>query len=62
MLMKDVVTRIVSSLFMGTVCYVFGIMMIETQVFPTIIDWDSVGLFLGVIYGGFKDELNTYLF
>jgi len=62
MLISNVVTRIVSSLFMGTVCYVFGTMMIETQVFPVSIDWDSVGLFLGIIYGGFKDELNIYLF
>lgn len=62
MLMSNVITRIVSSVFMGTLCYILGAMMIDTQLFPSSINWDSVGLFLGVIYGGFKDELDMYLF
>jgi len=40
----------------GMTGYILGVLLGETEIFPSL-PWESIGLFLGVLVGLFKEKL-----
>ena len=59
--MKETISRIVCALMLGTIGYMLGTMLVNIGVYPPSLQYDDIGLFLGVLYGGFKHEIDKYL-
>ena len=52
--------RILGGMVIGILGYIIGALLQDTNIFPSTLQLDDIGLFLGVIYGAFKDILAEY--
>ena len=59
--MKETISRIVCALMLGTIGYILGTLIIAISIYPESLQYDNIGLFLGILYGGYKHEIETYL-
>lgn len=50
--------KVGGAIIFGFVGYILGTILGDTAIFPTLM-WDKIGLFIGVLYGAFKDELES---
>lgn len=51
---KGIGSKIIYAILFGIVGYILGLLLANTGIFPQLA-WENIGLFVGILFGAFKD-------